>query len=133
MLSPLSGLLHLRGELRPGVFVPENALFFHGSYAESRKEPGAPSSGFVWCYDQAGRPDGWRAFSSVATKYSSRSRSNFCCVALKFATRAAISSRSLAILSCCSVMPSLFESCPALIGGRDWGANWGTALQDCGC
>jgi hypothetical protein len=30
-------------------------------------------------------------------------------------------------------MPSLFESCSTLIGGRDWGANWGTALQDCGC
>jgi hypothetical protein len=30
-------------------------------------------------------------------------------------------------------MPIPFESYPTLIGDRDWGANWGTALQDCDC
>jgi hypothetical protein len=52
-------------------------------------------------YDQNdGRPRAWRelspwrAFSSVVEKYSSRSRLNFSWVALKLATRAAISSRS---------------------------------------
>jgi hypothetical protein len=25
------------------------------------------------------------------------------------------------------------DSCPACIGGRDWGANWEEALQDCDC
>jgi hypothetical protein len=25
-----------------------------------------------------------------------------------------------------------FDSCPASIGVSDWGANWETALQDCG-
>src|SRR5437868_15469283 len=47
----------------------------------------------------------FRAFSNVVTKNRSRSRSNFCCIALKLATRAAISSRSEAALSPCSVMP----------------------------
>src|SRR6202035_1202855 len=28
--------------------------------------------------------------------------------------------------------PSLVDSCPAAIGGRDWGANWEEAWQDCG-
>jgi hypothetical protein len=46
------------------------------------------------CDQNGERPDPERAFSSVVTKYSSRSRSNFACVALKLATRAAISSRS---------------------------------------
>jgi len=48
-----------------------------------------------------------RAFSSVVTKYSSRSRSNLACVALKLAMRVMISSRSkrrcLAVRSCPSL------------------------------
>ena len=50
-----------------------------------------------------------RALASVATKYSSRSRSNFCWVALKAATRMAISSRSRARRSSRSVMPIPFR------------------------
>ena len=53
--------------------------------------------------------DPFRAFSSVVTKYSSRSRSNFFWVALKVATRAAISSRSRARRSCCSVISYPFD------------------------
>ena len=36
MLSPLSGLLHLRGELRLGLFVPEPLIFFATPYRRSR-------------------------------------------------------------------------------------------------
>jgi hypothetical protein len=46
----------------------------------------------------------WCAFSNVVAKYSSRSRLNFSCVALKLATRAAISARSRASLSSLSVI-----------------------------
>jgi hypothetical protein len=28
-------------------------------------------------------------------------------------------------------MPIPFDSCPAPIGDREWGANWEEALQDC--
>ena len=74
------------------------------------EKPGASHPGFfAWpqkiAYGQngkrsnGGRSEEWRAFSSVVTKYSSRSRSNFSCVALKCARRAMISSRSRAALS----------------------------------
>jgi hypothetical protein len=73
------------------------------------EKPGASPPGFFSpASDQNGGRDGrdvFVAFSSVVTKNSSRSRSNFSCVALKRATRAAISSRSRAIRSCCSVIP----------------------------
>ena len=52
--------------------------------------------------------DPFRAFSSVATKYSSRSRWNFSCIALKLATRAAISVRALAGRSLCSTIAHPF-------------------------
>lgn len=52
--------------------------------------------------------DPFRAFSSVVTKYSSRSRWNFSCIALNLATRAAISARALAARSLCSVIAHPF-------------------------
>ncbi len=80
-------------------------------YGGPGKSPEHASGLFCCCkdprYDQNGtRFSPLRAFSSVVTKYSSRSRLNFSCVALKFATRFAISSRSFASRSCCSVMPT---------------------------
>jgi hypothetical protein len=78
--------------------------------------------------------DPFRAFSSVVAKYSSRSRWNLSCMALKFATRAAISARTLATRSLCSViLPILFDfdSGLATIGRRDWGVN-GTSGHRCG-
>ena len=63
-------------------------------------------------------------FASVLKKYSSRSRSNLCCVALKFIRRATISSRSRALRrsDSSSIIPiPCFESL-TVIGLRDWGA-----------
>jgi len=66
--------------------------------------------------------------SSVATKYSSRSRLNFSCVALKLAMRVMISCRSRAALSGCSVMPILFDSRPMAIDGRELGRELGRGV-----
>ncbi len=67
---------------------------------------GSRSGLFRSCHDQNGSGPVAQALRKVVTKYSSRSRSNFSCVALKLATLAAISARSFASRSCaCSVMP----------------------------
>ena len=76
----------------------------------SNEKPGAMLRAFFMridreaCYGQSEGRSTLRAFSSVDTKYSSRSRLNFSCVARKAATRAAISSRSRALRSSSSVI-----------------------------
>jgi hypothetical protein len=87
-------------------------------------------------HDQNGSNEVAQALRKVVTQYSSRSRSNFSCVALKLATRAAISARSFASRSrCCSVRPiarspRIFHR-PGSIGALDWGAIAETVVRDC--
>jgi len=97
---------------------------------EVTKSRSARSGLFVCAeaYDQneVGLPS--QALCRVVVKYSSRSRWNLSCIALNFATRAAISSRSLVSLRSLSVIPvslPMFDSLgpnPALICIFDWGA-----------
>jgi hypothetical protein len=87
------------GEAKPGSVA--TTVMTIVATAGKLKKPGASLRAFCFLpdfkvQDQNDGRSVLRAFCIVVRKYSSRSRSNFCWVALNFAMRVAISSRSCA-------------------------------------